>query len=693
MKVILHVDSIRQHNFSRLWILLTAFLLCLAPIASDSLWWEICRGRAVVSNGSWQPSAELIQLEQLPDSDVLAGTLPWLVFESFDVDGLMILKFVVVALIAFLLTLQVCKLPFGSSVAAVAILLACSPAFGPDHRTLDLIFILVAWRWANAARLFALFLLTLVWCNYSIAAIWVLPTTLIALSCSQHSTKRQVVATLLVLIALCVNFRGPMAIVEMMRVAVPFVFYDRALLADSGFGPLAFTIPSIFAVGLCLTATLRSGKSYVVSAILLVCSLVGMLNAQALPYAGMIAGLAVMAWQAQAGSSLSDLKPSTLVQRILPWGAVLSMVVAVLVLIAGGISGERERLGWGVSDSLDHRLVLRDLGRYAEAPLLAHCSDTSAAGLLLFALPQAKVVDVAGLSIKRGRFHKFALLNYDLSTGRKTAYARSDGSLGGWWNSMINGNVDLLAIAPGRTRVFAALEPTLWKPLALDAPAIVLGQAGSRKFTRQIIEARNQREVVEFGGWQHSLTASVENRASTDFWQLLSGVKDSRSDIRQAAVFRSMSMLNAAARTMLPVLHGHCRPRGLAEFVRIQQELSWHEKLHCGTTSRWRATVLDSLGASFVHAGGTSLVAAPTSSTPVIQFEAEAVRLYSGGQPEEAAKLISGDGPESLFAKHCLYWQSGDISQADQFLEALRVEYPDHPLTLAAEWERGLQQQ
>lgn len=674
-------------NFSIL-VLGVAILLCATPIASQSLWWEVCRGRAVC-DGVWDSSAQLIQLEQLPDSDALAGSLPWLAFDLFGASGLMFLKLVVVLALVRLFTRH-CR-SASDLIIAIGVLMACVPAFDPDHRLFDLLGIVVAWNLAAAQRLRLLSLVVVAWCNYSMGAVWCIPVSWLAISSGSQPGRRLLTTILLVTCALCINFRGPMAIVEMFRFAVPFAFDDSNLLARSGYGFATLNLPALYSVCLCLSGILHPAGSPLTRATLLVCGLVSACNGRVLPLTAMIAGLTLMSLNRRSEA----LRPGRLPElpRVLSYVFSAVASVSVLVLMAGGIYGHSERLGWGIADGLDHRLIDRDVGRYAESRLLAHCSNTNAAGLLLLTLPKAEVVDVAEVAIKRGRLEDFAMLNYDLSTGRKKAYARSDGTMGGWWNSLINGKVDLLVISAQHTQIFAALEPTLWKPLALDSPVIVLGQAGSRLFTRQIIDVRDQRDLVDFGPWKHQLLRTTGNGSHTDLWQMSTGLIDSRSDIRQAAVFRSMGILNAAARTILPVVSERCRPDGIGELIRIQQQLSWMEKLHCGRHSQWRLAVLSFLGGTSGQESGKSLIETTAAEAPsAVEFPAEAVRLYCRGQPQLAAKSITQQDAESLFAIHSLYWQAGDQQQADRILEKMQAHYATHPLTLAVEWERGIQQ-
>ena len=681
-------NSSVSDRFFRPLVLGVAALLCLAPISSPSLWWEICRGQTVC-DGIWNSSATRIHCEELPDSDVLAGVIPWLAFDVFGVNGLMILKLAAVAVLASLLIRQ-CR-NASHFIIPIGVMIACVPAFDPDHRVIDLLGIVVAWHLASTQRLWLLALVAVSWCNYSIGAVWCAPVIWLAMAASNQTARQVLMTTLLAVCSLSVNPRGPMALIEMLRFAAPFAFYDSDLLARSGFGFASLTVPSLYSACLCIAGILHPTGSLATKATVLVCGLMSIANSSLLPTVGLIAGLTLMTLNRRSESQNWVRLPRG--SRVLNGSFAAAAIVSVVVLMSGGIRGEGERFGWGMADRLDHRLVDRDVNRYAESRLLAHCSSTSAAGLLLAALPKAEVLDVAEVAIKRGRFEDFAMLNYDLSTGRKTAYARSDGNMGGWWNSLINGNVDLLAISADHTPIFTALEPTLWKPLALDSPVIVLGQAGSRLFTRQIINVRDQRDVVDLGAWNHQLLNTTGNGSHTDLWQILTGSVDSRADIRQAGVFRSMGILNAAARTMLPVVGGPCRPDGSAEFLRIQQEFLWLEKLHCGSHSRWRLAVLQFLGDTSWQKHSESLLAdAPPESSATIEFPLEAIRLYCSGQPELAAKMIKTQGVESLFAVHSLYWQAGIVQQAEHVLERMRAGHVAHPLTLAAEWERGILQ-
>ena len=233
---------------------------------------------------------------------------------------------------------------------------------------------------------------------------------------------------------------------------------------------------------------------------------------------------------------------------------------------------------------------------------------------------------------------------------------------------MMNGSIDLLVVSPDRTQMLSSLEPTLWKPLSLDSAGIIFAKAGSAAFTPQIIRVQQQRNLVDFGPWKHSLSGLVPNRSHVDFWQTMTGQIDARPDIRQAGVFRSMGILNGAARTIFPVLSSNCRPDGRLEFQKIQQQFSWREILHSGRTSSWRLAVLNELNIPPPTNNFTSLSLTrnmrPSGLDTPATFQRSA-RLYCSGQCEQAASLIDESSSESAYARHSLYYQAGHLEAPD----------------------------
>lgn len=647
-----------------------AVLLSLQPLASHEMWWHIVRGKTVLS-GELQSSQRLLVNEQLPNSDFLSGTIPAIAYVYFGVAGLMFLKLIVGLYVGWRLQEQ-SKISPWKLFCSIILLVAVQPIFDPTPGTVDLLGILVSATLAAQRRYFFVFICAAVWANFSVGALWVIPTFLCFATFGTPSPVRSRLVWLGALcLALSMTPRGIGSVRDMGVLFAPWLFNDAAFLTGTEYATCEVTIPVLAAIFLGLAVVVSpevsSLKKVFVSGLIL-CALQ---TARNMPAAGALSGLLLL--DATENSFARIFQATTV--RI---GFLASAIGIVVLSASGGIGGHGERLGWGVADAIDIRFAERDLQPHQNSELRAYCTDIIGAGTLLLACPTAAVVDVPEAAIRSGRLQQFWLLNHDLSTGRKAAFTRQDGSEGGWWRALMNNNISLLVVSSNRTEILASLEPTLWKPLSLDAPALILAAAGIPRFTPQIVRARAERDLVDAGDWQYQLYSRTPQPSHTDLWALAVGVSDNRVDLRQARVFRAMQMSTGSVRTLLPVLWPGGRPSAAPEFLKAQQLLAWNEWLNCGQVSAFRCQTL-------VHLCGETLV--PGIATreltvgPGTAIPPETIRLYCSGDTLAAANSLTSTTAESLYAKYRLYLEAGDGRLAEAALISLDINCPDHPLT------------
>jgi hypothetical protein len=663
----------------RFQIYVAAVLLSLQPLANGELWWQMVKGRTVVS-GVWQPSRFLLINEQLPNSDWLNGTIPWIVFLFFGIAGLMLLKTGVALFVGWRLLHKSQQNPL-KVFFSVIMLVAAQPVLAPSSITMDFLGILLVAALVKQQRYFSVFTCAAAWANVSTGAVWVIPTFL----CFAHSGKpvgvRQAATWLVALLLfLSLTPRGLWSVVDMVLLLVPWVFNDAVFLTGTGYSSIQATIPVVAAVFLCLVAISAQGTVIWRKVLVAVLTICGLMTARHLPLAAALCGLVLL-----------DTPRFPLWEKFQIAGLRVALCLIVFSVViwntTGGIDGRRERLGWGVADSVDLRFAERDLQPHRNSELLAHCTDASGVGALLMVCPTVKVMDVPEAAIRGGRLESFWLLNHDLATGRKAAFTRQNGSKGGWWRALINNNISLLVVSPQRDAIFTSLEPTLWKPLSLDSPTVVFAVAGMRQFNTQILQARSQRDLMEYGQWRHELYGHSAVPSHTDFWAAATGTVDTRADIRQACVFRGMQMPTASVRTLLPVLRSGATPSGRAEFLKTQQQFAWQEWLNCGQVSALRRAVLKNMQAEIFVAGvsANELTFRDDGAIPV-----DALRLYCAGELELATAEMTLESPEELFAKHAFHWEAGDARKADATLSILESGFPDHPLTAMTRLQRDV---
>jgi len=138
---------------------------------------------------------------------------------------------------------------------------------------------------------------------------------------------------------------------------------------------------------------------------------------------------------------------------------------------------------------------------------------------------------------------------------------------------------NLTALRARRTKLIHSLEPTLWKPLSLDAQVIPFGRAGDPMCAKQLIRVLQEREFIDQGEWSYSPPVDDNLLQHGDLWNLVTGDIPWQTPLRQARVFRAMNLHHAAIRVLKPIVElGNNRV--LLEFARNRTELEWTERLN-----------------------------------------------------------------------------------------------------------------
>ncbi len=658
-----------------------ALVLSLQPLSNVELWWQLVRGRTVMS-GEWAPSRFLLSHEVLANGDWLNGTIAWGVFLWGGIAGLMVLK-IFVALFTGGRLLKKCGRSFQRTFFCLTLLVAVQPVFDPSSSTFDFLSILLVAALAQKQRYFSIAAWAVVWANFSTGAIWVIP---VFVAFVHHGRMVGVRGTAIwvcaLLVCLSLTPRGPLSAVDMLVLAVPWLFNEAVFLTGTGYSNSPVTMSVMAAIFMGLSALVLPGTVRSRKIIVVVLTGVGVMTVRYLPLAATVSGLILI-----------DLPDNVRLKKLSHFKGmrvVVSAIAATIVIwnVAGGIGGRSDRLGWGIADSIDLRFTERDLQQHQNSHLKAHCTDVNGAGLLLMACRSVQVLDVPEAAIRGDRLQEFWLMNHDLATGRKVSFIRQNGTEGGWWCELINKDVSLLVVSPKRQAVLTSLEPTLWKPLSLDSPQLVFGVAGIRRFNSQILTTRSQRDLFEYGGWRHELYCRTSVPSHTDLWAATTGFLDVRADIRQAGVFRAMAMNVAAVRTILPVLDFGGRPSCQQEFLKIQQQFAWYEWLNSGQVSALRRQVLHRLQSEVSVPGVPEgeLVSDKTAAIPN-----DAILSYCSGDLTAATAALTSQTVEAQYAKHVFQWESGDSRNADTTLSMMEAAYPDHPLTAMIRLQRDVQ--
>lgn len=380
-------------------------------------------------------------------------------------------------------------------------------------------------------------------------------------------------------------------------------------------------------------------------------------------------------------------------------GVLLIALIAVLLKI----SELPRSMGWGISATLDNRLLLaalEDTRPYGTA--LA--DDTRSAGMLIWILPQLpfdgdsvdrpplRLQDIACRAVPTGRWERQRQLLEDLRRGRLMRYWRDDGTPGGYWLELDKRDTTLLCISNSNVDLIEGLEPSIWKPLSLDSPVIPYAAAGDEAYVRRLIEILQQREIVEYQNWHYQLPGSVGSAFDRDFFGVWPDTADADQVARQADVLRAMDLHYAALRVLSVGRRAFPASPAIADVLRrCQGELAEKEYEDAGRASwlrHWASRYNTERGGlpefapppqRGVLRGGESQDAGPESPGPE---NAAAIRVL--GQRVEAywrdgptALLAGGESethPQLLYAQLCGAIEAGLYEHADQLIATLRQQ-------------------
>jgi hypothetical protein len=341
--------------------------------------------------------------------------------------------------------------------------------------------------------------------------------------------------------------------------------------------------------------------------------------------------------------------------------------------------------------------------------------------------------DVPQRALLGGRLRDFVLLRHDFEWNRLSRYRREDDSWGGWWLPLRERHTGLVLVAAEHTRLIRSLEPTIWKPLALDSPVLPYGQAGDRGVSERIVAILKQRAFAEDGPWVSSLLGPSGTDLSLDLWGFCGGVSPNlEQELRQSRVFRAMHLPRAGLRVLLPALRVSQAQPLRQEFAQCNRDLSEQHLCETGWISAWRVLLSDGnyrerflgvrrnrfsvsdialyavdllalLGLPIpwqptLETGGVFEVggSAPPDAVPLADFlpnhwtppfqltaqfrEAENA-AFRGDEPAAVSALASGNG-ESQFqvihARACLEWDAGRLEvAAKEFRKLLELNSPE----------------
>ena len=621
--------------------LLAVVFVGLRPIAADDLWWELSRGREVCE-GSISPSRELLAAETGREADWLGGAAWFLAYGCFGASGLMLLRLAAAGGYATIALRQSGHRARAALPLALS-LLATNASFDPGPRLWDAIGVIAVLmavgplsrvdRGKHAAGWLVLFAL---WSNLGPGV--ALGLLVSACATTTDNNGWRVDRWLASFVGCCLNPRGVASLWDSLRTLAPPLAADAATLGDTAWRPLAVEPPPVEALAFVLLS---------------LWTLVLLWRAESTRWRDVAAWAAA---QSLAWISVYNLGAAAV------WLGWLAMTHnppidtnqandrrsvirrAVVVLLAGIVFWQYQHLlGWGVHGRLDYRLTQLAL-QETRPHGTAWSADARGGGMLCWLNPpEVQLQDHPRRALLGGRLRDERRLADDLQSGRKGGYWRADGDRGGWWLELQQRRTTLLLIPAEDVLTLRSLEPTLWKPLSLDAAVLPLAAAGDPHYANRMVEALGQRDFAENQAWTYSPPPSTGG----EFDRLRDMTEENA--LRQAGVFRAMRLHIAALRVLAVAAQRRPTPAIRAAWAACQRELAHQEALQCGRASEFRQAA---------------------ASEPDADWAA-AIEPYSRGDLPAACASLGFDAQQQ-YALGCLQWELGDVAAAAATFQRLR---------------------
>ncbi len=710
----------RRLNTTAIW--LCALLTAAHPLSSDGLWWELSKGRALVS-GSWNPTADLIAGATGADASWLSGAIPYLLFSQLGLSGLMLLKLAVVFALTGLLLHRASRPDsigsprlIGATLAAT--LLSARQTWEPGAAifdTLGLVSVYMATEQiANGKRrseqLIAALLLLCLWANLGPCCIIGIPVVLSNFYRQPQKLLVGLGVSVVLLGACCLTPAGWRTLFDSLSTTVPQTIEQSEILRMSGWRPwwedlarsetIAFIVLSV-----AYLLNIRRNPSVRCLFVLIAAYVLAGASSENLPIAAIWMALvatsgAIIPATSPAetrrsqspsrkdasgasgpGETASSIGPVQLAWRTIACAAVL---VWSLFSAVGPWDGCGCSLGWGVDPRLQPEAFAASL---ADVTIEgnAHCVGLREAGLLSWHEAQRmRPFDTPSTALLSRRLREHVLLTSDLSHRWQIPHRRLDGSWGGWWQVLRERGTVALVVPSENLTLIESLEPTVWKPLSLSAVSLVYGKAGDPDCTRQIVDTLSVRQIVDRGVWIYQ-PSSEESASTIEFFPGFGESCTAYRSLRLARVFRAMQM-NVGSLKVLRAISNDAKTAARDEFHSNQLSLGYQERIRCGRSSelRLRSSLRAVPQKQFRLAVQEILNWSAVPDLPVDDGFSEAIQSYVAGDLTTALSSLPEDCPEALYAKALLLLESGEPRIAQTRLQEFLTTFPDHRLSAIA---------
>jgi len=704
-------------------------LIVLRPLATPDLWWNLSRGREVIS-GSTSPSQQLLLLDTTFEADWLSG-VPF--YSLWYFGGIHALSAVPLAAAIFLIRFVIERIAASLSTLVFVILypslmFLLRPGLEPSPQLFDIFAFVFLWRLnasalTGARRFVAVFSLFILWANIAPQPCWGLLYLLMAanertpyrsstgLVSSQHLPlrSRSPACWLMWLAALLGGSVTPRGILTW---SDSFLLFASGMFGDFGMDSSyrmfarssSFTNPHLLMLwcscAIYIIVRLRGWNSKVVMSS--ESRSPGKSNVQAVSHFMIPAIAAVLSPEniplcslwillQLAEENLSAKNP------FLPMKSILLASCLVLLLVGIDAVGQGlapfHRIGWGISHDLDLRLLQLPDRHPSTEPFVAWTLDRRSAGAAAWLNEDTKLVDHPQRALLGGRLMIHSALIADLKGAHRAQYRRADGSWGGWYRQFSEWNANLLLIPAESTSLNRALHRSTWKIMDLDSSVVPFGSTDEKRFSSVILETLQQQGFVESGSWQPTSEVYEGTGWRWDLAEVAGLGPDPMPAIQQSQLFRAMDIPSAALRALLPIRQ--CvRHRALTiEFINCQQDLCYQEWSDFGAASYWRRRLVQRC-----RAETTTDTAQPWTHIDAEEETENADRWnrcldhYLSGDLSAAAYLLSPSSSEQHFASAMISMEQGDCLRAEAEFQQTIAKGDIASLTLAAKyWKQQIE--
>ncbi len=716
------------------WIFAGTFLLVQRPLFAPGLWWNLSRGREVAL-GSMSPCSDLLSLDATREADWCSGLF---FFEAWNIAGIHLLAAVPILAAALLIWLLRRSLVQSLHPATLIIVIplflwTVRDGLQPVPELFDLCGLTLLWIVAYAkistrVRFVAILLTFVVWANLGprpvLGLLWL---------CVHELTSRQQFSDELKAANSGISsypFRALRIVQVLIAAILGGLLTPRGILTwrDSGmlFCPAAIANPSSYNLPDWIGAFQENSWSSSEYAFLILWSFwvgKGVANIRALPLleddiqkmsrSSIYRELSrcIFGWLFPFAAVflcrnniplcglwiLLDLcRPLHAWPRLLPivgdkkQPQLIALSAAVLCLVLLDAAGlglpPFRRLGWGIAQEIDPRLLDSALFSSPEVRTIVWAPDERSTGIASWLNQDIQMVDHPQRALLGGRVPQHRALIADLLGAHRAGYRRSDGTWGGTVRQLAAWNVKWIFVPVEMPQLHREMVRSTWQPMDLDSPTVPFISTDYDEHSDVILETMAQQGFVELGPWQPTTDVYDGLSWRYDAIEFLGGGPDPAPAIRQSQLFRSMDIPMASLRALLPVRQEGMQSSLSKEFLTCQKDLAYQEWLTFGEASYFRRLIVNTLEPEAASHDVPWLRLNGVEEIDTNEQWNLCVADYVQGRIGEAIESLPRQTPSQIFAAAMMQLELGESQRSLNLLEELLSTTEDPSVLIAARY-------